>query len=238
MSASASPLHRQQLPATASTNVPLPNGARRLVSWPSPLPATSAAASAGRGCVSRQTSATRAPSGNADVVVATADMYTPYHSARSLDMSDPQRRSGGNSLATTGAAAPAAPTAGQRSGVPPRGHTAPTSSPLQGSYGAAMPVSAVPVIPQLVGGQAYSSIQLWTPRAQKQPRQLNCQQAAAKHRELSVEQAQQGVGRSPTAAMSVSPRSFPNVSQPSHFHAGAHGPHSAPRAPRLAMRPA
>jgi hypothetical protein len=61
-----------------------------------------------------------------------------------------------------------------------------------------------------VGGKGYSSIQLWTPRSQRQPGS-EMKQATTMHepREFSIEPPQ--VGRSPSASLSLSPRSYPSM---------------------------
>lgn len=96
----------------------------------------------------------------------------------------------------------------------PRGTTAPPAVPKLPTNGLVpsfnSKTSPAPQTPVPMGRKGYSSIQLWTPRSQRQPGPDAKQAAVTREpRELSTEPAP--VGRSPSASLAMSPRCYPGM---------------------------
>lgn len=199
-------------------------GATRPASAVAPTAANPSSSGFPRGApgVSRQSSAERVPSAAAAVAVhsaalasAATETLPAYLSAATLG--DAARRPTASAIGSSSVAGSATgPVGGGSGNVPPPARSANVAAvvpklPASGlassfnSKGAPPPQTPLPV-----GGKGYSSIQLWTPRTQRQLGTEAKQAAAPREaRELSVEPVQ--VGRSPSASLSLSPRCYPSM---------------------------
>lgn len=167
-------------------------------------PTTSAVGNAGGLCgPSTTSSGSRGAGGNS----SSGNAVSPQPSASRVqpisslgDQSDPWSQGVGPTVASS-----------ERGSVSATGSTptAPTgcASLVARSVPPLGPTGATNAVGLHSGSQGYNAVQLWTPRAKRTPSQT---QASAASRDVSLEPGQQ-VGRSPSASLSHSPRSYAGV---------------------------